>query len=337
MSGPSLSAVVALMRSQLLTSIPTPTTSFAGETVIVTGANAGLGRETAKHIVRLGASKVILAVRTISKGEDARAYIEEQTKRTGVVEVWPLDMSTTPSIQTFAKRAEGLDRLDAVVLNAGIMPMKTEMIEGNEATITINVINTFLLAHLLLPTLQKTSITKHTITRLTVVNSALHKFATLKARASPAIFPALASPSFGPKDYDMRYMDSKLLVLLYIRALAAAVPLSGSNLVCDSVNPGYCYSGLHGPNPPLKIRISQSMTARSTDTGACTLVDSVKPVGEAEAKERHGAYVDDCKVKKGTPWLETKDGKETQERVWNELNAMLEGIETGVTNWVWQK
>jgi len=53
----------------------------------------------------------------------------------------------------------------------------------------------------------------------------------------------------------------------------------------------------------------------------------VRPVEIAEAKKRHGAYVDDMKVKKPTAWLETKEGRATQERVWRELNEIFEGIE----------
>jgi len=132
MSGPSISDVVGLLRSQVTVSIPVPTASFAGETVIITGANTGLGREAAKHIVRLGASKVILACRNVSKGEEARVYIEKETKKTGTTEVWELDMSNYDSVKRFARRAEKEERLDAVILNAGIWPNKMEKQEGYE-------------------------------------------------------------------------------------------------------------------------------------------------------------------------------------------------------------
>jgi retinol dehydrogenase-12 len=132
MSGPAVHDVLALLRSQLLVSLPVPTASFANETVIITGANTGLGREAAKHIVRLGASKVILAVRTVSKGEDARKYIEKETKKTGVMEVWQLDMSSTESIKAFSQRANSLERLDVLIANAGIWPTAHETVESNE-------------------------------------------------------------------------------------------------------------------------------------------------------------------------------------------------------------
>jgi NAD(P)-dependent dehydrogenase (short-subunit alcohol dehydrogenase family) len=70
-----------LLWSQYFISIPQIETSFEGKTVIVTGANTGLGLETARHFTRLGAEKVIIACRTISKGEAAKKSIEASTKR----------------------------------------------------------------------------------------------------------------------------------------------------------------------------------------------------------------------------------------------------------------
>lgn len=108
---------LAFLKSQFA-HIPEPEKSFAGQTIIVTGSNTGLGLEAARHFVRLNASKVILAVRTIKKGEDAKSSIEQTTGRTGVVEVWQLDMANYESVKQFAKRCEGLDRLDVVLENA---------------------------------------------------------------------------------------------------------------------------------------------------------------------------------------------------------------------------
>jgi NAD(P)-dependent dehydrogenase (short-subunit alcohol dehydrogenase family) len=64
-----------LLYSQLLVKIPEQTSDFSNQTVIVTGSNTGLGLEAARLLIRLNASKVILAVRTISKGEAAARSI----------------------------------------------------------------------------------------------------------------------------------------------------------------------------------------------------------------------------------------------------------------------
>ena len=126
-------AGLSLLYSQFFVSLTIPTCSFAGQTIIVTGANIGLGREAANHIVRLGASKVILAVRHVPKGNDARRYIEDKTGRKGVVEVWELDLASYASVKAFARQAEGLDRLDAVLENAGISKHEFEWAEDNES------------------------------------------------------------------------------------------------------------------------------------------------------------------------------------------------------------
>lgn len=95
----ALSWFFGFLYSQFLVTPPKPTKSFAEQTVIVTGANTGLGLEAARHITRLNATKVILAVRNTSKGEAAKRSIEESTGRLGVVEVWPLDLSNYESVK----------------------------------------------------------------------------------------------------------------------------------------------------------------------------------------------------------------------------------------------
>lgn len=76
--------------------------SCENQIIIVTGANSGLGFEAATHFVRLNASRVILDVRSKTKGEAAKALIESATDRRGVVEVWELDMASYTSIKSFA-------------------------------------------------------------------------------------------------------------------------------------------------------------------------------------------------------------------------------------------
>src|ERR1700709_1078969 len=85
--------------------------SFAGRTVIVTGANSGLGEVTARELARVGA-KVILAVRPTSKGDTAAEGM------TGDVEVRKLDLQDLGSIREFA---DGVDAVDVLINNAGIM------------------------------------------------------------------------------------------------------------------------------------------------------------------------------------------------------------------------
>src|SRR6187402_3573880 len=91
--------------------LPYPTKPFTNQTIIITGSNIGMGLEAARHFVRLSASKVILAVRSHSKGLAAKASIEASTKRLDIIEVWELDLAKYASVKAFAARAQGLERL----------------------------------------------------------------------------------------------------------------------------------------------------------------------------------------------------------------------------------
>lgn len=165
-----------------------PVDDFKNQTIIVTGANVGLGFEAAKHFVRLGAEKVILAVRSVSKGEEARKAIEAATGRPGVAVVWELDLGSYQSVKGFADRANSLARIDAVVENAGIAVLEHDTLEDNEATITVNVVSTFLLALLLLPKLQESSRISGVASRLTIVASSVHGWINFEERNADNIF-----------------------------------------------------------------------------------------------------------------------------------------------------
>lgn len=112
------------VRSQLFITPKYPTTSFEGQTVIVTGSNVGLGREAARHIARLGASKLILAVRNLEAGDKAKKDIETSTRiKSDIIEVWKLDLASYDSVKAFAARAAELPQIDVLLENAGVAPL----------------------------------------------------------------------------------------------------------------------------------------------------------------------------------------------------------------------
>lgn len=126
----------------------------SGKTYVITGGNSGLGLETARHLVGFSASRVVLAVRNLPAGEEAKNEIERSTGRTGVVQVWHLDMASQPSIQGFVeKSAKELGRIDGFVANAGVMTDKWSTTEGMETSMQVNVVNTLFLAVLMMPQL----------------------------------------------------------------------------------------------------------------------------------------------------------------------------------------
>ena len=174
------------------TPLPLIPKSFATETIIITGANTGLGLETARHCVRLGASRVILAVRSLARGEAAKADIESTTKRPGVAEVWLLDLASYDSIKAFAERASReLKRIDKVIENAGLALDRWTVAEGSETTITVNVIGAFLLAMLLLPKMSESGKVTGTTPTLTILTSDLHAWAKFEESKADDVFAEL--------------------------------------------------------------------------------------------------------------------------------------------------
>lgn len=182
------------IKNQLLLTLPDLSNDFTGKTIIVTGSNVGLGLEASRHLVRLNAAKVILGVRNVEKGERAKKEIEESTQRLNVVEVWQVDLSSYESVKQFAKKVEGLARLDAVIENAGIAVNVYKTSEDNESTITTNVVSTFLLGLLVLPKLRQTAVQFNVTPHLVIVSSEVHELTDMPERRSSNIFEALNDP-----------------------------------------------------------------------------------------------------------------------------------------------
>lgn len=153
--------------------MPQPPANIAEATYIVTGANSGIGLECAKHLSRMGANRIILAVRSFSKGETALSTIRSETGRPDVGEVWELDLASPKSVEDFAMRLNQLDRLDALIANAGVVTANFETVEegGMELSLVVNVVATMLLAFRALPKLEESARKVGSQTHLVVVSS----------------------------------------------------------------------------------------------------------------------------------------------------------------------
>lgn len=126
-----------------------------GRTVLVTGANSGLGYATAERLAGLGA-QVRLLVRSDAKGRDTQARIRAATDNDDV-DFLTADLADLASVRSFATRfADEHDGLDVLVHNAGAMfGERRETVEGIETTVAVHVVGPFLLTTLLLPLLQQ--------------------------------------------------------------------------------------------------------------------------------------------------------------------------------------
>ncbi|WP_445168913.1 oxidoreductase [Mycolicibacterium sp. Dal123E01] len=194
--------------------------SFAGRTVIVTGANSGLGLVTARELARVGAD-VILACRNESKGAEAAATI------TGNVEVRSLDLQDLASITEFA---DGVQSVDVLINNAGIMAVPYAVTkDGFESQIGTNHLGHFALTNLLLPKVTD---------RVVTVSSFMHLLGKI----------SLKDLNWKARPYSawLAYGQSKLANLLFTSELQKRLDAAGSSLRSYAAHPGYSATNLQG-------------------------------------------------------------------------------------------
>ncbi|MFZ1162215.1 oxidoreductase [Mycobacterium sp.] len=194
--------------------------SFAGRTVIVTGANSGLGEVTARELARVGA-RVILAVRNTGKGKTAAR------KMKGKVDVRPLDLQDLASVRQFADGVEGVDIL---VNNAGIMAVpRAVTADGFESQIGTNHLGHFALTNLLLPKITD---------RVVTVSSLMHWMGYISLRD--------LNWTSRPYSAWVAYGQSKLANLLFTSELQRRLAAAGSPLRALAAHPGYSQTNLQG-------------------------------------------------------------------------------------------
>ncbi|KAK8022727.1 hypothetical protein PG993_013494 [Apiospora rasikravindrae] len=334
---------MGFLRSQLLETrkLPYPSTPYAGQTIVITGSNTGLGKEAARHYARLGASRLILAVRNLEKGQAARKDIETTAAKGTVIDVWELDMAKYASVQAFAARVNvELSRVDIFHANAGVVCPKYSVTEGNETSVTINYVSTFLLAALVLPKLKATAAEFGTRPTLAITNSGAHehtKFPHMSAAATTiknggasdgAILTAVNDQNFaGGAHWKEQYPVSKLLGVFAVRSIAKEHPADRYPVTVNMVSPGLCHSELSREAEGVQkvaFSIMKAAVARTTEEGSRTLVDA----GVQGAKS-HGQYLADCRI--AQPSAVVLDNPGVQDRLWLELKAKLEAIQPGVT------
>jgi NAD(P)-dependent dehydrogenase (short-subunit alcohol dehydrogenase family) len=194
--------------------------SFAGRTVIITGANSGLGAVTARELTGRGAM-IVMAVRNTSKGDAAAREI------TGDVEVRQLDLQDLASVRHFA---DGIDKADVLINNAGIMAAPYALTkDGFESQIGTNHLGHFALTNLLLPKLTD---------RVVTVSSMAHWPGRIN-------FDDL---NWKTRRYSawLAYSQSKLANLLFTSELQRRLEAVGSPLRALASHPGYSHTNLQG-------------------------------------------------------------------------------------------
>jgi NAD(P)-dependent dehydrogenase (short-subunit alcohol dehydrogenase family) len=128
---------------------------LSGRWVLVTGASAGLGQETARSVAAHGGN-VVLGVRDLEKGERAAAPVREAAATTGAtVELRPVDLAALASVRAFTDAVSAdHDRLDVIIANAGVMATpEGRTADGFELQFGTNHLGHFVLVNRLRPLL----------------------------------------------------------------------------------------------------------------------------------------------------------------------------------------
>ena len=195
---------------------------LTGKTAIITGANTGIGLETAVDLAKRGA-RVILACRSVEKGEAAVQTVKERSGNNDIV-FSEVNLSSLQSVRDFSARILAEERrIDLLINNAGVMvPPYSTTEDGFELQIGVNHLAHFLLTNLLLERLKEAP-----SARIVNVSSSAHQvgkinFDDLQSKSSYSRMGA--------------YAQSKLANIVFTRSLARR--LEGGNVTAFSLHPG---------------------------------------------------------------------------------------------------
>ena len=202
----------------------------SGRIVLVTGANSGIGYETARQLAARHAH-VVMACRSLDKAEAAKARIMKDMPDASL-RVMPLDLSSLVSVKAFAEAFQAEhDRLDLLINNAGVMiPPFSTTEEGFELQFGTNHLGHFALTGLLLPLINRTP-----GARIVTLSSEAHRlgkidFDNLNAEKGYAKWPF--------------YGQSKLANLLFTYELQRHLEAAGHTTIAVAAHPGWTATNL---------------------------------------------------------------------------------------------
>jgi NAD(P)-dependent dehydrogenase (short-subunit alcohol dehydrogenase family) len=254
---------------------------LSGNVVAITGANAGIGKETAVALAGMGAT-VVMTSRDPGRGQAAHADVVERSGNRDV-ELESLDLAELASVRGFAASLlERHDRLDVLILNAGlIMRHRTETADGFETTFGVNHLGHFYLTTLLLDRLCAGD-----PARVVVVSSHAHKM----ARRGLDFDDLQSTRRYRAFD---AYSRSKLANVYFTRELARRT--AGTGVTANAVHPGYVASNFARDGDlylePF-VKLGARLFAISPEAGAKT---SVYLASSPEVEGATGGYYVKCR------------------------------------------
>ena len=243
-----------------------------GKTCVVTGATAGIGKETAVALAAAGA-RVAIVCRTRDRGE--RALVEIRQRSGGDVVLFVADLGSQRAVRALAARlTAALPRVDVLVNNAGlILDQRVLTEDGLETTFAVNHIGYFLLSRLLEPKLCASA-----PARIINVASGAHRGATLR-------FDDL----MGARAYDgwKAYAQSKLANIVFTYELARR--LAGTGVTANCLHPGAVATNFGNAGPAL-IRLAVRIGRPFMKSPARGAVTSIYLASSPEVEGVSGTY-----------------------------------------------
>ncbi|CEJ55906.1 hypothetical protein PMG11_02136 [Penicillium brasilianum] len=297
--------------------------NLQGQSAVITGASAGLGLETARQLLALNLTTLILAVRNETKGQACmQTLLADPTiqSKNPTIKILPLDVNDTDSITSFAKMLpQTLPTLDILILNAGISRLKyTPNPTGHEETVQVNYLSNALLLATLLPYLIASAETTGSPTRVTWLGSRMHEAMTSFPKKSPlATYTSVleyvdAEGTISPYS---RYADSKVLCAMFMYSLAPR--LDPSKVLLNMVCPGMVDTGISDFLPiywRAVVDLVKALRARSVEVGGWLVVNAAVVAGV----ESHGRLLGDKEVLEVSKYIRSEDGRKVQEKLWEE-------------------
>lgn len=275
-----------------------------GKVCLVTGANSGIGKETALALAKMQA-RVVMVCRDRARGEAALQEVKQQSGN-DALELRLCDLSSQKSTRQFADEFTAThDRLDVLVNNAGVyLRKRTLTTDGIEATFAINHLAYFLLTNVLLDLLKRSA-----PSRILNVASDAHAYGQID-------FENLQ----GEKKYGgaRAYANSKLENIVFTYELARR--LEGTGVTANCLHPGAVATGLFRSLPkPLESIIK--LFTLSPEKGAQT---SIYLAASPAVEGVNGKYFVKQAVAKSS---ESSYNEEVAHRLWD-LSAQLTGLDS---------
>ncbi|PTU17038.1 hypothetical protein P175DRAFT_0467401 [Aspergillus ochraceoroseus IBT 24754] len=260
--GPTLSEITSgLLGSSFEPGRDIP--DLSGKVIFVTGGNTGLGRETVLQLAQHNPSRIYLGARNATKAQNAISSIQDTLPSPEDIRHIPLDLASFKSIRAAVEKFQSeCDRLDILVLNAGIMGCPSSLTEdGFEIHFGTNHVGHFLLTKLLLSTLQQTVSSSEDVRVVTL--------SSLANQSSPSYDIMTSTQALMGTGWVTCYGASKAANVLFAAELARRYP----KILSVSVHPGAVASDLYeqSKSSDLFSRVGIKVMAnffRSVRTGA---------------------------------------------------------------------